>query len=176
MQFHPTMFRGVWLVNLEPMRDSRGYFARTFCVDEFASHELETDYPQHSTSFTAYKGTMRGLHYQSAPHTEAKLVRCLKGAIWDVIIDIRPGSPTYLRWQRFELSSENGHQLYVPAGFAHGYQTMCDDVEVHYLISVPYAPQSASGIRYNDPTFGIIWPLLVTEISEKDDHWPNFSR
>ena len=118
---------------------------------------------------------MRGLHYQREPHSEAKVVRCLKGVIWDVLIDIRPESPTYLRWQQFELSSENGHQLYVPAGFAHGYQTLCDDVEVNYLISVPYAPQSACGIRYNDPTFGITWPLPVTEISEKDVHWPNFS-
>ena len=131
--------------------------------------------PQHSISFTACKGTVRGLHYQREPHSEAKVVRCLKGVIWDVIIDIRPDSPTYLRWQQFELSSENGHQLYVPAGFAHGYQTLCDDVEVNYLISVPYAPQSACGIRYNDPTFGITWPLPVTEISEKDVHWPNFS-
>ena len=131
--------------------------------------------PQHSISFTAYKGTVRGLHYQREPHSEAKVVRCLKGVIWDVLIDIRPESPTYLRWQQFELSSENGHQLYVPAGFAHGYQTLCDDVEVNYLISVPYAPQSACGIRYNDPTFGITWPLPVTEISEKDVHWPNFS-
>jgi dTDP-4-dehydrorhamnose 3,5-epimerase len=175
MQFYPTMFRGVWLVHLEPARDSRGYFARTFCVDEFASRELETNFPQHSMSFTAYKGTVRGLHYQREPHSEAKVVRCLKGVIWDVLIDIRPESPTYLRWQQFELSSENGHQLYVPAGCAHGYQTLCDDVEVNYLISVPYAPQSASGIRYNDPTFGITWPLPVTEISEKDVHWPNFS-
>jgi dTDP-4-dehydrorhamnose 3,5-epimerase len=175
MQFYPTMFRGAWLVHLEPARDSRGYFARTFCVDEFASRELETNYPQHSISFSAYKGTVRGLHYQREPHSEAKVVRCLKGVIWDVLVDIRPESPTYLRWQQFELSSENGHQLYVPAGFAHGYQTLCDDVEVNYLISVPYAPQSACGIRYNDPTFGITWPLPVTEISEKDVHWPNFS-
>jgi dTDP-4-dehydrorhamnose 3,5-epimerase len=175
MQFYPTMFRDVWLVHLEPARDSRGYFARTFCVDEFASRELETNFPQHSISFTAYKGTVRGLHYQREPHSEAKVVRCLKGVIWDVLIDIRPESPTYLRWQQFELSSENGHQLYVPAGLAHGYQTLCDGVEVNYLISVPYAPQSACGIRYNDPTFGITWPLPVTEISEKDVHWPNFS-
>jgi dTDP-4-dehydrorhamnose 3,5-epimerase len=175
MRFHPTIFRGAWRLQLEPVRDSRGYFARTFCVDEFATYELETNYSQHSISFSTRKGTVRGMHYQREPHVEAKVVRCGKGVIWDVIIDIRPDSPTYRRWQEFELSSGNGHQLYIPAGFAHGFQTLCDDVEVNYLISVPYAPQSACGIRYDDPTFGITWPLPVTEISEKDAHWPNFS-
>jgi dTDP-4-dehydrorhamnose 3,5-epimerase len=160
---------------LELVRDNRGYFARTFCVDEFAACELETNYPQHSISFSAHKGTVRGMHYQREPHSEVKVVRCVKGAIWDVIIDIRPDSPTYRRWQEFELSSGNRHQLYIPAGFAHGFQTLSDDVEVNYLISVPYAPQSACGIRYDDLTFGISWPLPVTEISEKDRHWPNFS-
>jgi dTDP-4-dehydrorhamnose 3,5-epimerase len=175
MRFHPTIFPGVWRVQLELVRDNRGYFARTFCVDEFAACELETNYPQHSISFSAHKGTVRGMHYQREPHSEVKVVRCVKGAIWDVIIDIRPDSPTYRRWQEFELSSGNRHQLYIPAGFAHGFQTLSDDVEVNYLISVPYAPQSACGIRYDDLTFGISWPLPVTEISEKDRHWPNFS-
>ena len=175
MQFHQTKLGGVWRISLEPARDRRGHFTRTFCVGEFAAYNLETNYPQHSFSFSARKGTVRGLHYQREPHSEAKVVRCARGVIWDVIIDIRPHSPTYLRWQEFELSGQNSIQLYVPAGFAHGYQTLSDDVEVNYLISVPYVPQSACGIRYNDPTFGITWPLPVSEISEKDVHWPNFS-
>jgi dTDP-4-dehydrorhamnose 3,5-epimerase len=175
MRFYPTTLYGAWCIHLEPAHDSRGYFARTFCVDEFAAHKLETNYPQHSISFSAHKGTLRGMHYQCAPHGEVKLLRCVKGVIWDVIIDIRPDSPTYRRWQEFELSGRNGHQLYIPAGFAHGFQTLCDEVEVNYLISVPYAPQSARGIRYDDQAFAIPWPLPVTEISEKDLHWPTFS-
>lgn len=175
MQFHPTMLHDVWTVHLEPTGDSRGFFARTFCVDEFAAHGLEANYPQHSISFSVRSGTLRGMHYQREPHSEVKLVRCVKGAIWDVVIDIRPGSPTYRQWQAFELSSTSGRQLYIPKGFAHGFQTLTNDVEVNYLISEPYAPQSANGIRYDDPAFGIGWPLAVTEISEKDLHWPNFA-
>jgi dTDP-4-dehydrorhamnose 3,5-epimerase len=175
MQFHPTSLHGAWRIHLEPVRDSRGYFARTFCVDEFAAYGLETNYRQHSISVSTHKGTVRGMHYQREPHSEVKVVRCLMGVIWDVIIDIRPDSPTYRRWQGFELSSENGHELYIPAGFAHGFQTLCDDVAVNYLISVPYAPHSACGIRYDDPTFGITWPLPVTDISEKDVRWPDFT-
>ena len=136
---------------------------------------LETNYPQHSISFSARRGTIRGMHYQREPHSEVKLVRCVKGAIWDVIIDIRPASPTYRRWEGFELSGENGHQLYIPKGFAHGFQTLSDDVEVSYLISEPYAPQSATGIRYDDPSFGITWPLPLGQIAEKDLHWPTFA-
>jgi dTDP-4-dehydrorhamnose 3,5-epimerase len=175
MRFCPTKLSGAWRVQLEPACDRRGYFARTFCVDEFATHELETNFPQHSIAYSTKKGTIRGMHYQRAPHTEVKIVRCVRGSIWDVIIDIRPDSPTYLRWQGFELSNGTGDQLYVPAGFAHGYQTLSDDVEVNYLISVPYAPQSAYGVRYDDPIFGIGWPLPVTEISEKDRHYANFA-
>jgi dTDP-4-dehydrorhamnose 3,5-epimerase len=173
MLFHPTTLRDAWLVELEPIRDRRGFFARTFCVEEFASRSLETNYPQHSISYTARQGSLRGMHYQREPRSEAKVVRCVKGAIWDVIIDIRSDSPTYRKWENFELSSENGHLLYIPQGFAHGFQTLCDDVEVHYLISSPYEPKSACGIRYDDPAFSISWPLPVTEISEKDLHWPD---
>ncbi len=174
MQFHRTMLGGVWIIHLEPARDSRGFFTRTFCVSEFGVYGLETSYPQHSISFSVRKGTLRGMHFQREPHSEAKLVRCVNGAIWDVIIDIRPDSPTYRQWQGFELSSRNGHQLYIPKGLAHGFQTLSDDVEVNYLISEPYAPHSATGIRYDDPAFAIKWPLPVTEISEKDLKWPNF--
>ena len=140
MQFHPTRLRDACLVQLEPARDSRGFFARTFCVEEFAARGLETIYPQHSISFSARKGTVRGMHYQHDPRSEAKLVRCTQGSILDVIIDIRPDSPTYRRWEEFELSSANGHQLYIPKGLAHGFQTLSDDVEVNYLISTAYEP------------------------------------
>ena len=124
MQFHPTRLRDAWLIQLKRARDARGFFARTFCVEEFAARGLETNYPQHSISYSARRGTLRGMHYQRDPHGESKLVRCAKGAIWDVIIDIRPASPTYRNCQEFELSSVNGHQLYIPKGFAHGFQTL----------------------------------------------------
>ncbi|SDS99508.1 dTDP-4-dehydrorhamnose 3,5-epimerase [Bradyrhizobium canariense] len=174
MEFHLTKLRDVHLIQLEPARDDRGFFARTFCVEEFAAHGLETNFPQHSISFSARKGTLRGMHYQLEPHSEAKLVRCTQGVILDVIIDIRPDSPTYRCWQEFELSSANRRQLYIPKGFAHGFQTLSDDVEVNYLISTPYAPQLARGIRYDDPAFGISWPQPVTQVSEKDLRWPDF--
>ena len=143
MIFHRTALVDAWLIELEPARDPRGFFARTFCVEEFASRGLETNYPQHSISYTTRKGSLRGMHFQRDPHVEAKLVRCVRGAIWDVIIDIRRDSPTYRRWQHFELASGGGKQLYVPKGFAHGFQTLCDDVEVSYLISASYEPLSA---------------------------------
>jgi dTDP-4-dehydrorhamnose 3,5-epimerase len=175
VQFYSTMLCDVWIICLEPARDIRGFFVRTFCVDEFAAHGLVTSYPQHSISFSTRKGTLRGMHYQREPHSEVKLVRCVKGAIWDVVIDIRSYSPTYRQWQSFELSSTNGRQLYIPKGFAHGFQTLSDDVEVSYLISEPYAPESSNGIRFNDPAFAINWPLEVSEISEKDLRWPDFA-
>ena len=174
MRFSPTELNGAWLIDLDPVCDNRGHFVRTFCVDEFASHKFEINFPQHSSAYSRKKGTIRGMHFQRAPHSEVKLVRCVRGSIWDVIIDIRPESPTYLDWQEFELSNANGRQLYVPAGFAHGYQTLCDDVEVNYLISARYVPGAASGVRYDDPLFSIDWPLALTEISEKDLTYPPF--
>jgi dTDP-4-dehydrorhamnose 3,5-epimerase len=175
MQFHSTNLRDACLIRLEPARDNRGFFARNFCAEEFAAHGLETNYPQHSISVSARRGTLRGMHFQRDPHGEIKLVRCSRGAILDVIIDIRPDSLTYRHWQQFELTPESGHQLYVPKGFAHGFQTLSDDAEVSYLISAPYKPGFACGIRYNEPAFAISWPLPVTEISKKDLHWPDFS-
>jgi dTDP-4-dehydrorhamnose 3,5-epimerase len=174
MQFHLTTCRDAWLIQLEPIHDSRGFFARTFCVDEFAGHGLETHFPQHSLSHSARKGTLRGMHYQRSPHREVKLVRCVKGAIWDVIVDIRPDSPTYRRWEGFELSESNGCQLYIPKGFAHGFQTLSKGVEVNYLISEHYVAEAACGIRHDDPSFAIQWPLPVSEISAKDLQWPDF--
>jgi dTDP-4-dehydrorhamnose 3,5-epimerase len=175
MEFQSTRLRDAYLIGLEPARDSRGFFARTFCTEEFAARGLESDFPQHSISFSTHKGTLRGMHCQREPSAEVKLVRCTRGAILDVIIDIRQSSPTYRHWQKFELSAVNRHQLYVPKGFAHGFQTLSNDVEVNYLISAPYDPESAFGIRYDDPAFGISWPLPVTEISERDSRWPDFS-
>ena len=175
MQFQSTDLKDAWLVLLEPARDNRGFFARTFCVDEFAAHGLETSYPQHSISLSSRRGTVRGMHYQREPHSEVKLVRCLKGTIWDVIIDIRKDSPTYRHWQAFELSGSNKRQIYIPKGFAHGFQTLSDDAEVSYLISERHVPEAASGIRHDDPTFEIAWPLPVIAISKKDLQWPDFA-
>jgi dTDP-4-dehydrorhamnose 3,5-epimerase len=175
MHFELTDLKDAWLVLLEPVHDERGFFARTFCVDEFAAHGLETSYPQHSISLSSRRGTVRGMHFQQEPHSEVKLVRCLKGAIWDVVIDIRKNSPTYCRWQAFELSGSNNRQLYIPKGFAHGFQVLNDDTVISYLISEPYVPGAASGIRYNDPAFNIAWPLEVTAISKKDQGWPDFT-
>src|SRR5437763_9461433 len=155
MEFHRTIFPDARLIHLSPSHDSRGFFARTFCVQEYAANRLETSFPQHSVSFSAHKGTLRGMHFQREPHSEVKVVRCIKGAVWDVIVDIRPESPTYRRWQGFELSDANGWQIYVPKGFAHGFQTLSENVEVSYLISAPYMGEAASGIRHDDPSVGI---------------------
>jgi dTDP-4-dehydrorhamnose 3,5-epimerase len=174
MRFSKTELCGAWLIEPTPARDERGFFARTFCVKEFKEHGLTTRFVQHNASQSARRGTLRGMHFQSAPHVEVKVVTCLKGAIWDVIIDLRPKSPTYRQWRGFELTATNRHQLYVPKGFAHGFQTLCDDVEVGYLISAFYAPAAASGLRHNDPAFAIDWPLPVSAISEKDRTWPFF--
>jgi dTDP-4-dehydrorhamnose 3,5-epimerase len=174
MQFFPTELHDAWLIRLDPVRDDRGFFARSFCADEFAARALETCFPQHSISLSKRTGTLRGMHFQQPPHEEVKLVRCSRGVIWDVILDIRPTSPTYRRWQGFELSSANGHQLYIPKGFAHGFQSLTDDVEVSYLISEPYRAEAATGIRHDDRSFGIRWPLPVSTISEKDLLWPDF--
>jgi dTDP-4-dehydrorhamnose 3,5-epimerase len=174
MRFDETKLTGAWLIEPLPARDHRGSFARTFCAREFATHRLVTDFVQHSTSLSLTRGTLRGMHFQRAPHGEVKVVSCLKGALWDVIIDLRPGSLTYRCWQGFELTGENRRQLYVPEGFAHGFQTLCDDTEASYLISAFYAPEAATGVRYDDPAFTIDWPLPVTVISEKDRSWPDF--
>src|SRR5436190_1207521 len=134
MRFETTGLDGAWLVQLEPLRDERGFFARTFCVNEFRAHGLVTDFPQHSISNSLRKATLRGMHFQNDPYGEVKLVRCLAGSIWDVIIDLRRNSPTFRQWRGFELSAENGSQLYIPKGFAHGFQTLSDGAVVNYLI------------------------------------------
>ena len=175
MLFRPTELADVRLIELDPAGDERGFFARTFCTREFAAQGLETGFVQHSTSHTVRAGSVRGMHFQRPPHAEVKIVRCIKGAIHDVLIDLRPHSRTYLRWQAYLLTAENRHQLYVPAGFAHGFQTLAPDCEVAYLISAFYAPEAAAGIRHDDPAFAIAWPLPVSDISAKDRAWPKFT-
>ncbi|PAX06409.1 dTDP-4-dehydrorhamnose 3,5-epimerase [Sphingomonas lenta] len=172
MKFLPTELTDAWIVELEPRGDERGSFARSFSRDEFGERGLVGDYLQANVSASRRKGTVRGLHFQRAPHTEAKLVRCVRGAILDVIVDLRGGSPTYLRHEGFELSAGNGRQLYVPPGFAHGFQSLTDDVEITYLVSAAYAPEAEGGVRYDDPMLGIDWPLPVTVVSNKDASWP----
>lgn len=172
MKFNRTNLNDVWLIELEPRGDARGYFARTMCRDEFSKHDLISDFQQQNTSFSAQRGTLRGLHYQRRPHAEAKLVRCLKGAIVDVIVDVRQDSSTYLQHQLFELTDSNHQQLYVPPGFAHSFLTLTDNAEVSYLVTASYHPESEDGLRYCDEALGISWPTTVTVLSEKDANWP----
>ena len=175
MRFDTTQLDGAWLIGLEPASDNRGFFSRTFCTREFAERGLGTAFVQHSTSFPTARGTIRGMHLQREPAAEVKVVSCVRGAVYDVIVDLRKRSPTYRRWQGFELSAENRRRLYIPAGYAHGFQTLSDDAEVEYLISEFYAPDSASGVRYDDPAFAISWPLSVASISDKDRLWPDYA-
>ncbi len=172
MIFAPTTLRDAWTIDLEKRGDARGFFARTMCQSEFAEHGLQTDYVQQNTSRSADKGTLRGLHFQRGDASEAKLIRCTRGAIVDIIVDLRHESPTYMRHEAFELSDDNHRQLYVPPGFAHSFQTRTDNVEVSYLVSAPYTPAAEWGLRYSDPALGIRWPLTVTGISDKDAAWP----
>ena len=172
MKFMPTDLAGAMLIALEPQGDARGWFVRTFCVEEFAAAGLETGFVQSSQSHTAEAGTLRGMHFQRAPHAETKLVRCLRGAIWDVIVDLRPESPSYRKWQGFELDAASGRMLYVPEGFAHGFQTLADGTEVAYQISHRYTPETAAGVRWDDPALGIAWPRPVVGLSARDAAWP----
>ncbi len=174
MVFNPTELAGAVLINLEPKEDTRGYFARVYCEREFEKHGLPRLTAQANISMTRRSGTLRGMHYQRPPHQEDKLVRCLSGSIWDVIVDIRPASPTYCRWLGVELSDSNRRMLLVPKGFAHGFLTLADDVAVSYMMSDFYEPAAERGARYDDPAFGIRWPAPVTEISDKDRGWPSF--
>lgn len=176
MIFKETGLKGAYLIEIEALEDERGFFARTFCRREFRKRGLNSAIAQCSISYNACRGTLRGMHYQEAPHAEAKLVQCMRGAIYDVIIDLRPESPTCCGWYAVELSAENGRLLYLPEGFAHGFQTLTNDTAVYYQISEFYAPQSARGVRWNDPAFGINWPLPDPIISEKDRKLPDYRR
>ena len=172
MQFTRTELDGVWLIEACPIADERGSFARTFSVDEMEDHALENRFVQHSLSRSVHKHTLRGLHFQQEPHQEVKLVSCLKGAIWDVAVDLRPQSRNYCRWTAVELSADNMRQLYIPQGFAHGFLSLTEDVAVGYLISARYEPTASTGVRYDDPAFAIDWPAAPAVMSEKDRNWP----
>jgi dTDP-4-dehydrorhamnose 3,5-epimerase len=172
VRFEPTALAGAYLIHLEPRVDERGLFARAFCAQEFAGQGLETSYVQSNISTNTRAGTVRGLHFQRAPQAEVKLVRCVKGAIYDVIVDMRAGSPTYLRSFGAELSDANGLMLYVPKDFAHGYQALSDGASVFYMVSAFYAPQAEGGLRFDDPRLAIKWPRPVTDVSDKDARWP----
>lgn len=174
MRFRRTRLQDVRLIELEPARDDRGLFARTFCSQEFAAAGLATAFVQQSFSHTVRAGTVRGMHFQRAPHEEVKVIRCLRGTIHDVLIDIRPSSPTYMRWEAYRLAGGDGCQLYVPTGFAHGFQTLEPATEVGYMMTAFYAADAAAGIRHDDPAFNIAWPLPVVEISTKDQGWSDF--
>ena len=174
MIFTATQLNDAWLIELEPRKDERGFFARTWCREELAAQGLDAEIAQESLSYNRHCGTLRGLHFQRSPHEETKIVRCARGAIFDVVVDLRPHSSTYLRWQGFELTAASRRALYVPKGFAHGFQTLTDDAEVAYQISAFYAPEAAGGCRYDDPAFGVVWPLPVAMISDRDLTWPRF--
>jgi len=174
MQFLETKLPGVYLIELQKIRDDRGYFARTWCREEFAAQGLNTGIVQMNAGVSYRKGTLRGMHYQLAPYGEVKIIRCNRGAFFDVIVDLRPQSPTFCQWIGAELSEENGTMIYAPEGCAHGYQTLVDNTEMQYLATQVYQRDYARGVRYNDPAFGIKWPLEVTVISEADRNWPDF--
>ncbi len=172
MIFTETELQGAYIIDLEEKHDQRGFFARTFCAKELEAHGLKPVVAQCNLSFNYKKGTLRGMHYQIAPATETKIVRCVKGAIYDVIIDMRPESPTYLQHIGVELTADNHRALYIPEMFAHGYQALTDGCEVMYMVGEFYTPGKEKGLRYDDPFFNIQWPLEATEMSEKDTNWP----
>ena len=175
MIFKKTGLEGAFIIEPERIEDARGFFARAWCKNEFDTHGLNSCLVQCNISFNKNRDTLRGMHYQATPHEEIKLVRCTKGAIYDAIVDLRQGSPTYLRWIGVELTEQNHKMLYAPEGFAHGYQTLSDNSEVFYQVSRFYSPESERGVRWDDPAFGIKWPEtddLV--ISEKDKNWPDY--
>lgn len=175
MIFRETSIGGVWIVELERIEDERGFFARTWDADELAGHGLDAELVQCSVSYNRTRGTLRGMHYQAAPHEETKLVCCTAGAIFDVALDLRADSPTFCDWVGVELSADNRLALYIPRGCAHGFLTLTDDVEVTYQMGQRYAPDAARGVRFDDPAFGIEWPTDVSVINERDRTYPDFT-
>jgi dTDP-4-dehydrorhamnose 3,5-epimerase len=172
--FQETKLKGAFIIDIEKREDERGFFARSWCPEEFRAHGLNTALTQVNISQNTRRGTLRGMHYQVDPAPETKVVRCARGRLYDVIVDLRPGSPTYLQWIGVELSAASYRMLYVPELFAHGFLTLEDDTEVHYLMSGAYSPSCARGARYNDPAFSIRWPEEVRVISERDADYPDF--
>jgi dTDP-4-dehydrorhamnose 3,5-epimerase len=175
VKFYKAQLEGAWLIELEKLEDDRGFFARTWCGKELEEHGLVARIAQANVSFNSKAGTLRGMHYQVAPYEETKLIRCTRGALYDVIIDLRRGSPTYKRWMGVELTAQNYKMLYVPAQFAHGFVTLEDETEAIYFMSEFYTPGAERGLRWDDPEFGITWPRPAEVISEKDANWPDFS-
>jgi dTDP-4-dehydrorhamnose 3,5-epimerase len=175
MKFIETKLKGAYIIEPERLEDERGFFARTFCIKEFEDHGLDPKIVQCNISYNKHKGTLRGMHYQAAPMAEAKLVSCTRGAIYDAIIDLRSESATYCQWLAEELNAENRNMMYVPKGFAHGFQTLADDTEVLYQMFEFYSPEHTRGVRWNDPAFGVKWPLNTKIISEKDGNYPFIS-
>lgn len=175
MIFTPLELEGAYLLQPKPHTDERGFFARVFCTEEFAAHNLPTGIKQSNISYNRYAGTLRGMHYQLAPYAEAKLVSCTRGAIYDVIVDLRPDSSTFKQWIGIDLTADNRHLLFVPEGFAHGFQTLVDNTEVSYQMFAPYHAESARGVRWNDAAFGIIWREGADRyLSDRDRHFPDF--
>jgi dTDP-4-dehydrorhamnose 3,5-epimerase len=172
VRFTETIVAGARVVDPTPHQDDRGRFMRAWCAREFAEHGIVFAPVQANMGFSVRKGTVRGMHFQSQAAPEAKLVRCTRGAIFDVVLDLRPGSPSYRKWHGVELTADNGKMLYVPEGCGHGYQTLEDNTEMYYMTSAYYAPDAATGARFDDPAFGIQWPLDPTVVSEQDRNWP----
>lgn len=176
MIFRETTLTGAYILEVERREDARGFFARTFCRDEFTRRGLPAEFVQSSVSFNRGRGTLRGMHFQRPPHAEGKLVRCTRGAIHDVVLDLREDSPTFRRWMAVELSEDSHRAVYIPPGCAHGFQTLRDDVEVLYSMSEPYVPELADGVRWDDPAFAIHWPLEPPILSDRDATYPSFLR
>jgi dTDP-4-dehydrorhamnose 3,5-epimerase len=174
MIFRETKLKGAFVIELERLADGRGFFALSWSADEFARRGLDSDLAECNISMNKQKGTLRGMHYQAPPHGQTKLVRCTMGAIYDVLIDLRSSSPTFKQWVGFELSAINHLMLFIPKGFAHGFQTLEDNSEVFYQMSYPYIHSSGSGVRWNDPAFGIDWPLPVKVINARDNSYKDF--
>jgi dTDP-4-dehydrorhamnose 3,5-epimerase len=175
LKFDATPLAGACVVDLERIEDERGFFARSFCRDEFEAHGFDACVAQCNVSFNRKRGTLRGLHYQAEPYAEAKLVRCTRGAVCDVIVDIRAASPSRLQWYAVELTADNHRALYVPKGFAHGFQTLTDDTELFYQMSEPYHPGSARGLRWDDPLLAVRWPIAAAVVSPRDAAFPLLS-
>ncbi len=176
MKFHKTPLEGARLIELDKRGDDRGFFARFFCVNEFKAEGLETQFVQVNNSLSAKKGTLRGMHYQLPPSAEVKIVRCVRGSLFDAIVDLRAGSPTFGKWYGAELNAENRLMMYVPRGFGHGFVTLEDETEALYMVSNFYGPNEERGVRFDDPAVGVKWPIAPVEISDKDRKWPDLNQ
>ena len=176
MMFRPTSIPGAFLLELEKREDSRGFFARSWCALEAEAHGLDSRLVQCNVSFNQCRGTLLGLHLQGPPHGEVKLVRCTRGALMDVLVDLRPDSPMFMKWEAFDLTQENRTSVYIPQGVAHGFQTLADETEIFYQMSEAYHPESAQGYRWNDPAFGVTWPVTPPIVSPRDAAFPLYLR